>query len=78
MIRIRRPSILFALSSAIYWELVANVVGSTNQLAGHYVAPYWLVILVNVIPTMLYAVVTLFFCHWLVRRALRQAQKKVN
>ena len=76
MIRIRRPSIFFALGSAIYWEIVADFIHATNSVAGHYVAPFWLVALVNIVPATLYAVVTLFFCHWLARRVVRQHQMR--
>ena len=75
VIRIRRPAIFFALGSAVYWELVADLLRATNSVAGHSVAPYWLVLVINVVPAALYAAVALFFCHWLARRVLRQTQK---
>ncbi|MCP3729031.1 hypothetical protein M9978_01180 [Sphingomonas sp. MG17] len=76
MIRIRRPAILFAILSAIYWQLVAGFIGLINPLAGKDVAPFWMVALANIVPPTLYAVVTLIFCHWLARRVQRQAQQR--
>jgi hypothetical protein len=67
---------MFALGSAIYWQAVAALVGIINPLAGLDVAPYWMVLLVNVVPSTVYAVVTLIFCHWLARRVFRQAQER--
>ncbi|QGP78383.1 hypothetical protein [Sphingobium sp. CAP-1] len=76
LIRIRRVAILFALGSAIYWEGMVALIGLINPLAGLDVAPYWLVVLMNVGPACIYAIVTLIFCHWLARRVLRQAQER--
>jgi len=76
LIRVRRPSILFALGSTIYWQVVAALVGLVNPLAGLDVAPYWMVVLVNFVPAAIFAVITLTFCHWLARRVLRQAQER--
>ncbi|MES1984655.1 MAG: hypothetical protein V4461_06835 [Pseudomonadota bacterium] len=69
-------SILFALVSAIYWEGMAALIGLINPLVGLDVAPYWLVVLVNVVPGAVYAIITLIFCHWLARRVLRQAHER--
>ena len=76
MIRIRRPAILFAIISAIYWQGVAGFIGIINPLAGKDVPPFWMVAFANIVPAALYAVVTLVFCHWLARRVLRQAQQR--
>lgn len=77
MIRIRRPAILFAVASAIYWQGVAAFIGIINPLAGKDVAPFWMVALANIVPAALYAVSALIFCHWLARRVLRQISKEV-
>ncbi|TPG56085.1 hypothetical protein EAH76_00445 [Sphingomonas glacialis] len=69
--RVRRPAILFAIGSAIYWESVAAFLSMMNPLAGHNVAPFWMVAMANCLPAALYAVITLFFCHWLARRIVR-------
>ncbi|MES2291631.1 MAG: hypothetical protein V4530_18035 [Pseudomonadota bacterium] len=67
---------MFAILSAIYWQIVAGFIGMINPLAGKDVAPFWMVALANVVPPTLYAVVTLIFCHWLARRVLGQQQQK--
>ena len=74
-VRVRRVAIVFALGSAIYWETVSAILGLINPLAGHDVAPYWMVALANSAPAALYAVAALTFCHWLSRSLLRQVQK---
>ena len=71
---VRRPAILFAVASAIYWQGVAWFIGLINPLAGTEVAPLWLMALANIGSAALYAVVALIFCHRLARRAVRQAQ----
>jgi hypothetical protein len=76
VIRIRRPTILFAIISAIYWQGIAAFIGIINPLAGKAVAPFWMVALANIVPTAFYAIVALIFCHWLARRVLRQTQQR--
>jgi hypothetical protein len=73
---IRRPAILFAILSSIYWFLVSDLIGVASPLGGFGQQPYWKVALASVIPAVLYAIATLYFCHWLVRRALRGAARK--
>ena len=68
MIKIRRPAVLFALLSAMYWVLVKDLWSGVTFL--HY--PYWQVVLAGTLPAMLYALVALWFCGWLARRVVRQ------
>ena len=75
-VRIRHACIFFALASAIYWEVVAAFLVIINPLAGHYVAPYRVIVLANTVTATVYAVIALIFCHWLVRLAVRQGQKR--
>jgi len=68
VIRIRRPAVLFALLSAAYWAGVAELWNTITFLY----FDYWAVLLASTLPAMLYAVVALWFCSWLARRAIRQ------
>ena len=78
MVNIRRPAIFFALGSSVYWVIVSAIVGAINSVAGHDVAPYWMVAFTNTLPGLIYVVVTLFFCHWLARRVVRQVQERAD
>lgn len=71
---VRRPALLFALGSAIYWQCVVWFIGLINPLAGTEVAPLWLMALANFGSAAVYAVAALTFCHRLARRAIKQAQ----
>jgi len=68
MIRVRRPALIFALASAVYWAGVTGL-WSTITLLNY---PYWLVVLTSTLPAMLYALAALWFCGWLARRVVRQ------
>jgi len=68
VIRIRRPTIAFALLSAIYWMGVTGLWETITLLN----SPRWLVMLTTSLPAMLYAVIALWFCSWLARRVMRQ------
>ena len=72
MTAVRRLSILFAVLSAVYWEGIAWFLSIINPLSGINAAPYWMVMLANSMPATVYAVATLIFCHWLVRRVVKQ------
>ncbi len=75
-VSIRRPAIIFAVLSSFYWVLVADLIGVLAPLGGFDKQPYWKVALASFLPAALYAVATLYFIHWLVRRALRQIARK--
>ena len=73
-LRVRRPAIIFALLSALYWALVSDLSSSLHAMdvaSRSHVPPYedWLI---NGLPALIYAVACLFFCHWLARRVARQ------
>jgi hypothetical protein len=70
---VRRPAIVFSLLSTIYWFLVADLIGVASPLGGLDKQAYWKVALASFLPGALYAVATLYFCHWLVRRTARKA-----
>ncbi|MBI0474266.1 hypothetical protein D9601_02660 [Sphingomonas sp. MA1305] len=74
MIRVRRPAIVFAIGSAIYWQIIADFLSQVNFVAGVSDVPYWEAALLNVVPALVYAVIALWFCHWLARRVLKQAK----
>lgn len=73
---VRHPAIVFAIFSALYWLLVSDLVRAGSPLGGFRHQPYWEVVVAGVLPGALYALLTLYFCHWLVRRALRQNARK--
>ncbi len=73
MIRVRKAAILFAIGSTIYWEIVAGLLSQVNPLAGISDVPFWLAGLINMASAMVYAVIALWFCHWLARRIVKQA-----
>ena len=68
MIRIRRPAVLFALLSALYWLGVTEFWMTVTFL--HY--DDWAGLLASTLPAMVYAVATLWFCGWLARRVVKQ------
>lgn len=73
-LRVRRPAIVFALLSALYWALFSDLSSSLhamNAASGSHVPLYedWLI---NGLPAIIYAVACLLFCHWLARRVARQ------
>ena len=70
-VRIRRAAILFAVFSAIYWVLVSDLVGVASPLGGFGKQPYWAVALASMLPAIVYAIITLYFCHWFARRIIR-------
>ena len=73
-LRVRRPAIIFALLSAIYWALVSDVGRSLYgvNLTDGALQPIYEDWLVNGLPAVIYAVACLLFCHWLARRVARQ------
>ena len=75
-LRIRRPAVLFTLFSAIYWLLVADFIGVVSPLGGFDKQPYWKVALASMLPIGVYGIVTIYFCHWLVRRIVRLIAEK--
>ena len=76
MVGIRRPAILFSLFSTTYWFLVADLVGVASPLGGFAKQPYWKVWLASLLPVAVYAIATLYFCHWLARRIMRRMAQK--
>jgi len=75
-VRIRRVAIVFALFSAIYWQVVTWFLGIINPMTGIDILPFWLVAIINAGAAAFYAAAALIFCHRLARRVVRQAQKR--
>ena len=73
-VRVRRPAIIFALLSAIYWALFSDLNSSLHAMhaASSSPMPLYEDWLINGLPAIIYAVACLLFCHWLARRVARQ------
>lgn len=72
---VRRPAIIFAILSAIYWNGVSSFNAMLFTQVGKDIAPFWAVGLSAFIPTGIYAVFCLLFFHWFARRMFKQAKE---
>jgi hypothetical protein len=72
---VRRPAIIFAVLSAIFWVVVSDLavsIGGVDRDVYHRPPSHVETWLVSGLPAIVYAVACVFFCHWLARRVVRQ------
>lgn len=72
---IRRPAIIFAILSAIYWNIVSSFNAMLFTQGGKDIVPFWALGLSAFIPLAIYAVICLLFFHWFARRMFKQAKE---